>query len=307
MSSSRIVAVFGATGHQGSSVVQRLLKDGTFAPRAITRDPQSEAAVKIKGLGVEVVKADTADKTSVVNALRGAEAVFVVTLSGFPPYSPEKPSEVTVGKAIINAAKEAGVKFIVFSSVPGLTKLSRGKYSKVSIYDDKAEIEEYLKASGIANASLHLGGFAENLWTRNNLKKTDTGFNISVPIYTPTALNAFTWVGHDVGEAVLALFKSYLDPSNFFVSGKAYPVVTANMSYTDLAAMIAKALGKDVTFTTAPPTGIPAYDEMFAAGAEYDGFYTSTPVPNPDLTALGAKFATLEEFVEMEVKKRFGQ
>jgi hypothetical protein len=30
---------------------------------------------------------------------------------------------------------------------------------------DKEVIEEYLKASGIVNASLHLGRFTENLWT----------------------------------------------------------------------------------------------------------------------------------------------
>ncbi|KAF7367711.1 NmrA domain-containing protein [Mycena sanguinolenta] len=268
--------------------------------------PDSEAAAKIKAQGVEVVKADTIDKSSLLPALRGCEAAFVVTLSGFPPYSAEKPSEIAIGKNIIDAAKEAGVKFIVFSSVPGLTKLTGGKYTKCNLYDDKEEIEEYLKASGILNASLHLGTFAENLWTgRKTLKKTDTGtFDISIPFYTPTSLSAFTWVGHDVGEATLALLKNYTDPSKN-VSGRAYPVVTGAMTFPDLANIISKALGKEVTFTTAPPTGRPAFDEMFAAGAEYNGFYTATPVPNPDLTALGAKLATMEEPVDAEVKPRF--
>ncbi|KAJ7233720.1 hypothetical protein B0H12DRAFT_1191910 [Mycena haematopus] len=300
--SSRIVAILGATGQQGSSVLQRLLKDRTFTPRAITRDPKSEKALKLKEQGAEVVKADTADKASLVNALRGSEAVFVVTLSTYPPYSPEKPSEITVGKNVIDAAKEVGVKFIVFSSVPGLTKLSGGKYTKVSLYDDKEEIEEYLKASGVPNASLHLGSFAENLWRQ--MKKTDTGFNITFPTYGPTDRQSFSWVGHDVGESTLALLKNHADLSKK-ISGKAYPVVTANMTFLDLAAMISKTLGKEVTFTTGPSTGNLALDEMFAAQAEYNGFYTSTPVPNPDLTALGAKFATMEEFVETEVKKRY--
>ncbi|KAJ7229563.1 NAD(P)-binding protein [Mycena haematopus] len=302
--SPRVVAILGATGQQGSSVLQRLLKDGTFTPRAITRDPKSERALKLKEQGAEIVQGDTADKASLVNALRGSEAVFVVTLSTFPPYSAEKPSEITVGKNIIDAAKEVGVKFIVFSSVPGLTKLSGGKYTKASLYDDKEKIEEYLKTSGVPNASLHLGGFLENLWTQKNLRKTDNGFNITIPTYSPTAGQAFSWVGHDVGESTLALLKNYADPSKE-ISGKAYPVVTGNMTFPDLAAMISKALGKEVTYTPGPPTGHPAYDEMFAAQAEYNGFYTSTPVPNPDLTALGAKFGTIEEFVEIELKKRY--
>ncbi|KAJ6459658.1 hypothetical protein C8R45DRAFT_1030646 [Mycena sanguinolenta] len=305
MSISRTVAVLGATGLQGSSVLQSLLKNGMFTPRAITRDPESEAAAKIKAQGVEVVKADTTDKASLLPALRGCEAAFVVTLSGVPPYSAEKPSEITIGKNIIDAAKEAGVKFIVFSSVPGLTKLTGGKYTKCTLYDDKEEIEEYLKASGIPNASLHLGTFAENLWTAKDLKENRLRrVRNHHPLLYPTSLSSFTWVGHDVGEATLALLKNYNDPSKN-VSGRAYPVVTGTMSFPDLATIISKALGKEVTFITGPPTGRAAFDEMFAAGAEYNGFYTATPVPNPDLTALGAKLATMEEFVDAEVKTRF--
>lgn len=76
-------------------------------------------------------------------------------------------------------------------------------------------------------------------YSRNYLKKTATGFNIGIPKYSPTALQAHTWVGHDVGEAALALLKNYSDPAKG-VSGKSYPVVTANMTYPDVAAMISK-------------------------------------------------------------------
>ncbi|KAK6993100.1 NmrA domain-containing protein [Favolaschia claudopus] len=305
MASSRIVAVLGATGNQGESVVRRLLKDGTFTPRAITRDPSSAASIELKKLGAEVVKGDTKDKASLVNALRGSEGLFAVTLTSFPPYSAEKPSEVTVGKTIIDVAKEVGVKFIVFSSVPGLTKLTGGKYKNCSLYDDKEEVEDYLKASGVKNASLHLGSFMENIYTQRGLKKTESGkFAFSIPKYTPEARQSFTWVGHDVGEAALALFKHYNDPSKD-ISGKVFPVVTGNMPYGDYVALVGKALGQDVSFNTIPTTGNVPYDEMFAAQAEYNGFYTSTPVPNPDLAALGAKFATIDEFIEKEIKKRF--
>ncbi|KAJ7611428.1 NAD(P)-binding protein [Mycena polygramma] len=302
----RIVAIIGATGLQGSSVLEALLKDGTFTPRAISRDPESEAAQKLKARGVEVVKGDTADKASLVSALRGSEGVFAVTLSGFPPYTPERPSQVTHGKNIVDAAKEAGIKFFIFSSLPGLTKLTKGRFTEVSLYDEKAVIEEYLQASGVPNASLHLGSFTENLWTRGNLgpSPTGSGLVITIPKYTPTAQQAFTWIGHDLGEVALALFKSYKDKN---ISGKVYPVVTAQMTFPALAALISKSLGVEVTFNSIPTTGHPAFDGMFEAQAAYDGFYTETPVPNPALVALGAKFGTIEQFVETEVKKRFGQ
>jgi hypothetical protein len=44
---------------------------------------------------------------------------------------------------------------------------------------------------------------------------------------------------------------------------------------------------------------------QWASHAEYSGLYTDTPVPNPELVALGVKFGTIEEFVEEE-KPRFG-
>ncbi|KAJ7110578.1 hypothetical protein C8R44DRAFT_633913 [Mycena epipterygia] len=302
-SSARIVSVFGATGLQGSAVVEALLKDGTFTPRAITRNPESDASLKLKERGVQVFMGDSGDKASLVSALRGSEAVFAVCV--IPHLTSPGPSEVTQGQNMVDAAKEAGVKFFIFSSLPDTNKLSGGKYKNVSPYEDKQVIEEYLKASGLAYASLLLGYFAENFWTHHalGLKKTLTGFNISVPQYNPASLQAFSWIGHDLSASALALLKCYTDPSKN-VSGKSYPVVTANMTYPDLAAMAAKALGVEVTFTSVATSGIPMLDEMFAANSDYNGFYMDTPVPNPDLVALGAKFGTMEEFME-EVKKHF--
>ncbi|KAJ7769126.1 hypothetical protein DFH07DRAFT_880539 [Mycena maculata] len=304
---SRIVSVFGATGLQGSAVIKTLLKDGTFVPRAITRNPDAEAAQKLNQSGVEVVKGDSLDKASLVNALRGSEAVFAVTFPIFPLKAEgEGPNEVVQGKNIVDAAKEAGVKFFIFTGMPSINRISGGKYKNVLHYDQKEVVEEYLKSSGLANASLHLGGFLENLWTRPLLKKTPTGFNFAVINYTATDVEAFTWVERDVSAAVLALLKNYTDPSKN-ISGKSYPVVNANIPYSELATMTGKTLGTEVTFTTAPPMGMAPIDEMFSAHAEYSGLYTATPVPNPDLVALGVKFGTIEEFLETEVKPRFGE
>ncbi|KAJ6585540.1 hypothetical protein B0H19DRAFT_1109989 [Mycena capillaripes] len=311
MSSSRIVSVFGATGLQGSAVVRALLKDGTFTPRAIARNPGSEPALKLKKLGVEVVEGDPLDKASLVEALRGSEGVFAVrepkvTAFVFPPKGDGEDNELIQGKNMVDAAKEAAVKFFIFTSTPSIAKLSGGKYKNVIHYEQKAVAEDYLRASGLANASLHLGGFLENFWKFGNLKKTDTGFDIAIPKFSTTDRQAFTWVEREVPAAVLALLKNYTDPSKA-ISGKVYPIVNANISYSELATLTGKALGVEVTFTTAPPTGDASIDEMYQAHAEYSGLYTATPVPNPDLVALGVQFGTIREFLETEVKPRFGQ
>lgn len=47
MTSKPLIAVFGATGAQGGSVADYLLKDGGFRVRALTSNPDSEKAKSI--------------------------------------------------------------------------------------------------------------------------------------------------------------------------------------------------------------------------------------------------------------------
>ncbi|KAJ7808678.1 hypothetical protein B0H14DRAFT_2460902 [Mycena olivaceomarginata] len=303
--SSRIVSVFGGTGTQGNAVIQALLKDGTFTPRAIVRNPDSDAALNLKAQGVDVVKGDGLDKESLVSALRGSEAVFGLTTTIWPLKAEgDGPNELVWGKNIVDAAKEVGVKFFIWSSLPSINKISGGKYSNAIHYEQKAAVEEYLRASGMKNASIHLGAFLENFWKLNILKKTDKGFDIAIPHFRATDCQAFTWTKQAVPATILALLRNYTDPSKN-ISGNTYPIVNANISYSELAALTEKALGVEVTFTTAPATGIPLIDEMFKSHADYSGLFTGTPVPNPDLVALGVKFGSIQEFLEIEAKPRF--
>ncbi|KAJ7256869.1 hypothetical protein B0H12DRAFT_1112123 [Mycena haematopus] len=297
---SRIVSVFGATGTQGNAAIHALLKDRTFTPRAIVCNPDSEPSLKLKAQGIEVVKGNCLE-ASLVGALHGSEAVFGVTAPIWPLKAEgEDPNELVWGKNMVDAAKEAGI-----NSVPSVKKISGGKYVNVIHYEQKAAVEEYLKSSGIQNASIHPGGFLENYWKFGLLKKTDTGFDIAVPHFRATDRQAFTWVEQAVPATVLALLKNYTDLSKN-ISGKTYPVVNANMTYSELAALTGKALGVEVTFTTAPAMGMAPFDEMYQSHAEYSGLFTATPVPNPDLVTLGVKFGTVQEFLETEVKPRFG-
>jgi uncharacterized protein YbjT (DUF2867 family) len=57
-------------------VVDALLSDGTFTPRAITRNPASANALALKARGAEVAQADIWDKESIKNAITGCEGVF---------------------------------------------------------------------------------------------------------------------------------------------------------------------------------------------------------------------------------------
>ncbi|KAJ7677036.1 NAD(P)-binding protein [Mycena polygramma] len=341
-----IITIFGATGTQGSAVLDAILADGRYTPRAVSRSLDSDGSKALIAKGVEVVVGNLFDKESLKKAIHGSEAVFGVTNFWDPAvFSGDDATgkgEIVQGKNLVDAAKEAGVKFFIWSSLPNVAKLSNGLYKHVYHYDNKAAIDEYLKASGVPYAVLQTGWFAENLWKLGSLTKADAGYIIatifhpvsghfdiygwlssarphdtvngrlssvagfwvenSIPKYGPNDEQSATWVGHDFGQAAVALLTNYSDASKKVV-GKTFPVVSLRFTYPEFAAAIAKGIKKDVKFIPVETAGIAELDEMFAFQAK--GVFKDTPFPNPDLVALGVKFGSLDEFVTKEVVPRF--
>ena len=66
--SQKTIAVLGATGVQGGSVVQALLKDKTWKIRGLTRDTSKDAAKALEKQGVELVSANIDDEGSLLKA-----------------------------------------------------------------------------------------------------------------------------------------------------------------------------------------------------------------------------------------------
>ncbi|ROT37484.1 NAD(P)-binding protein [Sodiomyces alkalinus F11] len=142
---TKLVTVFGATGAQGGSVVQALLRDksGTFKIRGITRNPASEAAKALADSGVEVVKADGLNISELVPAFEGSWAVFVNINSDDPCLNQKDgPSETDMGKIIIDAALEAGVQHFVFSGMASASEITNGAVPNQA-FDEKHAIGQH--------------------------------------------------------------------------------------------------------------------------------------------------------------------
>ncbi len=84
--SSKVITIFGATGYQGTSVIDSLLqnKANAFCVRGITRSPDSDKAKALASRGVEIVKADGLVKEQLVEAFKGSWGVFANTNSDDP-------------------------------------------------------------------------------------------------------------------------------------------------------------------------------------------------------------------------------
>src|SRR5688572_10581662 len=106
----KTIAVIGATGQQGGSVVRALQASGEFRVRALTRHPRKHA-----GRTDEVIEADMTRPETLPGALDGAYGVFVVTNFWEPGTN-----EITQAQAVIEAAKTAGVQHFVWSTLPNV-------------------------------------------------------------------------------------------------------------------------------------------------------------------------------------------
>jgi NAD(P)H dehydrogenase (quinone) len=104
------IAVISASGQLGSAIVDELKnvinKENIIA---IARTPE-----KAESLGVKVFKGDYNEKDQFEKALKGVDAVLLV--SGMD--APDK--RIGQHRNVINAAKEAGVKKIVYTSIMGV-------------------------------------------------------------------------------------------------------------------------------------------------------------------------------------------
>lgn len=80
---SKLLTVFGATGAQGGSLINFILQHPKLSKdyqlRGITRDVSKPAATDLQARGVELVKADMSDPSSLEKAVAGSYAVFAMT------------------------------------------------------------------------------------------------------------------------------------------------------------------------------------------------------------------------------------
>ncbi|ERF69208.1 hypothetical protein EPUS_01165 [Endocarpon pusillum Z07020] len=168
MAPSKLFTVFGATGNQGGSVIASVLSNpqlsSEYKLRGITRDPSKPNAKKLSEKGVEMVSADMNDPDALRKAISGSSAVFCVTNYW---ESMSKETEVKQGKNVADISKEAGVKHLIWSSLPHAIKLTNGELSHIEHFDGKAEVEEYIESikpgSGMVASYWRPGFFMSNI------------------------------------------------------------------------------------------------------------------------------------------------
>jgi uncharacterized protein YbjT (DUF2867 family) len=144
----KLIAVVGATGHQGGAVVRALQASGQFKVRALTRNPASHPQ-----LADEVVLADLNRPQTLKAAFAGAHGIFLVT-NFREPGADERRQAL----AAIHAAEDAGVQHFIWSTLPNVEAISGGKFA-VPHFTDKAKTDRIVSEAGFAHHTFVIAPF----------------------------------------------------------------------------------------------------------------------------------------------------
>ncbi|GLY74129.1 SDR family oxidoreductase [Actinoallomurus iriomotensis] len=258
-----MILITGATGTIGREVV-RLLAAGGTRTRAMTRDPAKAASPP----GVEVVRGDFDDPSSLADAAKGAEVVFMLSAPG--------PWVERHDEAILAAARSAGARKVV-----KLSAIGTGDHPGVG--DWHLSGERAVRSSGLAWSVLRPSSFASNVlgWAG--------AIRSGAPIPNPMGDGAQGVVDpRDVAEvAARALTSPALDGHVHTLTGP------EPLSVPDMAARLGEALGRTVETVALSPEEY--RDSLLGAGL--DPVFVETAVGGARLVAAGGN-AVLTDDVE---------
>ena len=284
-----MIALTAATGQLGSLVVEQLLaKVPATQIAAIVRNPAKAAPLAARGISVRA--ADYDDPAALHKALAGVEKLLLISGMEFG-------KRLTQHTNVIQAAKRAGVKLIVYTS------LLRADTSPLNLAPEHAGTEKALSASGVPFIILRNGWYHEN-------------YTASVP----SALAHHAFVGSaGSGRIASAARADYAAAAVAALTGGAQVGHTYELAgdqaytLTEFAAELSRQTGKAIPYVNLPETeyagillkaglppplahGLASWDTGAAQGALFDDGRTlsrligrpTTPVANAIRAALQA-------------------
>jgi uncharacterized protein YbjT (DUF2867 family) len=231
---SRIVLVTGATGKQGGAVLRNLLSRN-WKVRALTRNPEGRAARALLSRGVEVLRGDLEDLSTLEPAVKGVYGVYSV--QDF--WSVGARREVLQGKNLAEAAAKAGVAHFVYSSVGGAER-----HSGIDHWESKWEVEQHLKKLKLPATVLRPAAFMENYY----IQQVEIGIlkgKLLDPIRADKPYQ--TIASQDIGAFAALAFER---PRDFL--GLELEIAGSELTNPQAADVFSRVLGKPVRFQKLP-------------------------------------------------------
>jgi uncharacterized protein YbjT (DUF2867 family) len=258
----KVIAVVGATGQQGGAVVRALQAGNQFKIRALTRNP-----AKHRELADEVAQADLNRRETLASAFEGAHGAFLVT-----NFLERGTDELKQATAAVRAAKDAGVKHFVWSTLPDVEAISGGNFH-VPHFTGKAKVDRIVKEAGFANHTFVIAPFYyQNLiGVLGPQKQTNGSASWALPL-DPTVRSIHMGDITELGDIVTGAFARPDQAGH----GEYLPLVGDFMSFNEIIDTLNRQ-GHNFSFHQVPKE---VFAGLFAGAAEiaemFDYFQTHT-------------------------------
>lgn len=237
-----LITVTGILGKQGLSTARTLLQSGRYRVRGITRRVDAPEALRLAGLGAELINLplEPGHEKEFAEAFQGSDSVFLMT----PDIAPPATYELELGKQLADAAVEAGVPHIVFSSLENVDKITNGK-KFAPHFTDKANIEAYIRTLPVSSSFIYMAFFYTNLIEfYTPVMKGDT---LVFPVYLPEDFRApFVDPLTATGPAVLEVISN---PDLY--AGKSLPVIGDFISPREMVDTFISVTGRKAVYSAA--------------------------------------------------------
>jgi uncharacterized protein YbjT (DUF2867 family) len=155
--------------------------------------------------------------------------------------------EFAQGKGVVDVAVAEGVQYMIFSTLPHISKISGGKYTKVAAFDAKAEIEDYIRRVPIRSAFCSPASFMQNFQEVMEVQPSESGTFVIARHVSPDSQLPLIDTAGDTGKYVGAILA---DPDKY--EGKVFCSATAVYTMTEMAEIIGKVYGKTVKYEQIP-------------------------------------------------------
>jgi uncharacterized protein YbjT (DUF2867 family) len=312
MADTKNIAVVGATGEQGSGLVRAITSDpnGGFAARALTRNPDSDAAKALAALGAEVVAVDIDDEASIERAFDGAYGAYCVTFF-WEHMRPEV--EQAQAASMARAAKAKRLEHVIWSTLEDSREqipLSddrmptlQGKW-KVPHYDAKGEINHVFTDAAVPTTFLNTSFNWENFirFGMGPARGDDGQLRLTFPM---GGAKLPGMASEDIGKVAYAIFKA----GETYI-GKTVSIAGEHLTGDELAAAFSKALGEEVQYNDVPPDvyrgfGFPGADDignMFQWMRDFEREYAG-PRDVAATRALNPQLQTFDEWLTANISR----
>lgn len=237
-----LITITGVLGKQGLSAARTLLESGRYRVRGITRRIDSPEAQRLIGQGAELINIplNLGYKKDFVKAFQGSDGVFMMT----PGIAPPQTHEMELGIELADAAVEAGVKHIIFSSLENVDEITAGK-KFAPHFTDKARVEEYIRTLPIKSSFIYMAFFFTNLMEFYPPRMA--GDTMVFPIYLPEDFPApFVDPLTATGPAVMEIFSH---PEHY--AGKSMSVIGDIISPQEMVDTFMRVTGKKAVYRSA--------------------------------------------------------